>query len=57
MRRTEGAALLADPTLEDDALLDAMAADPGLIERSFVFTSKGVRLCRPAEALREILPG
>jgi arsenate reductase len=57
MRRKEGAALLADPALEDDALLDAMAADPGLIERPFVFTPKGVRLCRPAETLREILPG
>ncbi len=40
----------------DGALLDAMAAHPALIERPFVFTAKGVRLCRPLERLQEILP-
>lgn len=40
----------------DAALLDAMAAHPALIERPFVFTAKGVRLCRPADRLAEILP-
>ncbi|KAA1250868.1 arsenate reductase (glutaredoxin) [Mycobacterium simiae] len=44
---------LADAT--DDALLDAMAAHPILIERPFVITSKGTRLARPVEAVREIL--
>lgn len=39
----------------DDAILDAMAADPVLIERPLVETEKGVRLGRPPEAIREIL--
>lgn len=40
---------------DDDAILDAMAADPILIERPLVETGKGVRLGRPPEAIREIL--
>lgn len=39
----------------DDALLDAMAEHPILIERPFVTTSKGTRLARPIDAVREIL--
>lgn len=39
----------------DDAVLDAMAADPRLIERPLVETDKGVRLCRPQERVVEIL--
>jgi len=39
----------------DDAILDAMAADPILIERALVETEKGVRLGRPPEKVREIL--
>jgi len=39
----------------DDAILDAMAADPILIERPLVETDKGVRLGRPPEKVREIL--
>jgi arsenate reductase len=39
----------------DDAILDAMAADPILIERALVETDKGVRLGRPPERIREIL--
>ena len=39
----------------DEAVLDAMAANPILIERPLVETEKGVRLCRPAERVREIL--
>ncbi len=39
----------------DDAILDAMAADPILIERPLVETEKGVRLGRPPERVREIL--
>ncbi|MBA3897400.1 MAG: arsenate reductase family protein [Sphingomonadaceae bacterium] len=38
-----------------DAILDAMIADPILIERPLVETEKGVRLCRPKERVREIL--
>jgi len=46
---------LADASLSDDALLDAMMAHPVLIERPFVVTPKGVRLCRPSELVQEIL--
>lgn len=40
---------------DDDAILDAMAANPILIERPLVVTEKGVRLGRPPEKVREIL--
>jgi arsenate reductase (glutaredoxin) len=43
------------PATTDDALLDAMVAHPILINRPFVVTPKGVRLCRPSELVREIL--
>ena len=39
----------------DDAILDAMVANPILIERPIVKTDKGVRLCRPQDLVREIL--
>jgi len=42
-------------TASDDRILDAMAADPILIERPLVETDKGVRLGRPPEKVREIL--
>ncbi|MBK8628854.1 MAG: arsenate reductase (glutaredoxin) [Sphingomonadales bacterium] len=42
-------------TASDDAILDAMAKDPALIERPLVETEKGVRLCRPQEKVHEIL--
>ncbi len=47
---------LVDPALSDDALLDAMLAHPILINRPFVFTERGVRLCRPSELVLDILP-
>lgn len=51
------AGLRADaPALADDAVLSAMAADPSIIERPLVETVLGVRLCRPPERVREILP-
>lgn len=40
---------------DDQTVLAAMAADPRLIERPLVETSKGVRLCRPQDLVREIL--
>ena len=40
---------------DDEDLLDAMAANPILIERPFVVTAKGTRLARPIETVREIL--
>ncbi|WP_374358305.1 arsenate reductase (glutaredoxin) [Pseudoduganella danionis] len=46
---------LADASLSDSALLDAMMAHPILIERPFVVSAKGVRLCRPSELVQEIL--
>lgn len=46
---------LADPGLSDDALLDALVANPILINRPFVFTPKGVRLCRPPEQVLALL--
>jgi arsenate reductase len=52
-KRAEGASALADA--DDDAILDAMVADPVLIERPLVQTEKGVRLCRPIDSVREIL--
>ena len=41
--------------VSDNAILDAMVANPILIERPLVETDKGVRLCRPQEVVREIL--
>ena len=43
------------PGVGDDALLDAMVVHPVLINRPFVVTPKGVRLCRPVELVRDIL--
>jgi arsenate reductase (glutaredoxin) len=43
------------PQADADTVLDAMAARPELIERPLVETPRGVRLCRPAERLAEIL--
>lgn len=47
---------LDDPTMTDEQLIDAMLADPILINRPFVATSLGTRLCRPSEVVLEILP-
>ena len=42
--------------MTDDQLLDAMMAHPILINRPIVVTPLGVRLCRPSEAVLDILP-
>lgn len=47
---------LDDPTLGDDALVDAMLAHPILINRPIVVTRLATRLCRPSEAVLDILP-
>ena len=48
---------LDDPALADDALLDAMVATPALINRPFVFSPLGTRLCRPdSSVVLDILP-
>ena len=46
---------LIDGSVSEDAILDAMVANPILINRPLVETSKGVRLCRPQDVVREIL--
>ena len=43
------------PDADADTILDAMAADPILINRPLEETDKGVRLCRPQEVVEEIL--
>ncbi|WP_085219590.1 arsenate reductase (glutaredoxin) [Allosphingosinicella indica] len=52
VKEPAAAALAGAP---DDAILDAMAADPILIERPIVKTEKGVVLARPADKVREVL--
>lgn len=47
---------LDNPALGDDALIDAMVAHPILINRPFVVTPVGARLCRPSELVLDILP-
>ena len=47
---------LGDPSLSDDDLLDAMIAHPILIQRPLVVTPNGVRICRPSEAVLDLLP-
>jgi len=47
---------LGDPSLSDAALIDAMMAHPILINRPFVTTPLGTRLCRPSEVVLDILP-
>ncbi|NUZ08899.1 arsenate reductase (glutaredoxin) [Piscinibacter koreensis] len=47
---------LDDPKWSDDELLDAMLRDPILINRPIVVTPLGTKLCRPSEAVLEILP-
>ena len=46
---------LVEGAVSDDAILDAMVANPILIDRPLVETEKGVRLCRPQEVVRDIL--
>ncbi len=47
---------LADPSLSDEQLLDAMMAHPILINRPIVVSPKGVKLCRPSEEVIDLLP-
>ena len=47
---------LDDPSLSDDALLDAMVAHPALIQRPLVFSPLGARMCRPSEQVLDLLP-
>jgi arsenate reductase (glutaredoxin) len=47
---------LGDPALTDEQLIDAMMEHPVLINRPIVVTPLGVKLCRPAEAVLDLLP-
>ena len=47
---------LADPTLSDDQLIDAMIEHPILINRPIVVSPLGVKLCRPSEEVLDLLP-
>lgn len=46
---------LADAGLTDEQLLDAIERHPVLLNRPFVVTDKGTRLCRPFEKIRDVL--
>ena len=48
---------LANPALSDNALIDALLTHPILINRPIVVTPQGARLCRPSEAVLDLLPG
>jgi arsenate reductase len=47
---------LDDPALDDDALIDAMLEHPILIQRPIVVSPLGTRMCRPSEAVLDLLP-
>lgn len=47
---------LGDTSLSNDALVDAMIAHPVLINRPLVVSPLGVKLCRPSEAVLDLLP-
>ena len=47
---------LADPALSDEQLMDAMMAHPILINRPLVVSPLGVKLCRPSEAVLDLVP-
>jgi len=46
---------LDNPSLTDDQIIDAVLANPILIERPVVSTPKGAMLCRPADKVKELL--
>lgn len=46
---------LLDDNISDDALLDAMIEHPILVNRPIVCTPRGVRMCRPSEAVLDLL--
>lgn len=46
---------LLDPAVSDERLLDAMLEHPVLVNRPIVVTDKGTRLCRPSEAVLDLI--
>lgn len=55
LRAKEPAAQELGPDAGDAAILDAMIAEPTLVQRPIVVTPKGVRMCRPSEAVFDLL--
>ena len=47
---------LTDPSVSDDQLIEAMLEHPILVNRPLVCSPRGVKLCRPSEAIFELLP-
>ena len=47
---------LGDPSVSDEAMIEAMLRHPILIQRPFVVTERGTRLCRPSEVVLQIIP-
>ncbi|HCQ53809.1 MAG TPA: arsenate reductase (glutaredoxin), partial [Brevundimonas diminuta] len=47
---------LSDPALTNDQLLNAIEAHPVLLNRPIVVSPLGVKLCRPSEAVLDLLP-
>lgn len=47
---------LTDPSVSDEALMDAMLEHPILVNRPIVCSPRGVKLCRPSEAVFDLLP-
>lgn len=59
LREKEGAFAelgLGDLALTEDQLLDAVAAHPALLQRPIVVSPMGVKMCRPSEAVLDLLP-
>ncbi len=46
---------LLDPSVPDEAILEAMLVHPVLVNRPIVCSPKGVRLCRPSETVLDLL--
>jgi arsenate reductase len=45
------------PDVTDEQAIDAMLAHPILIERPIIVAPGGVKLCRPWEKVKELIPG
>jgi arsenate reductase len=48
---------LTGPSVSDDKILEAMVAEPALVDRPIVVTAKGAALCRPVGKIHALLPG
>lgn len=55
LRAKEPAAQTLGPDADDEAILEAMIAEPILVQRPIVVTPKGTRICRPSEAVFDLL--